>query len=382
MDRRAFLTAAAAVPLAACAPPRIEAPAGVRLDHLRAWTAIEGRALLKLAGVEGIEPRHTVDAWRILYPSRDSAGRPIQLSGLLALLRAPASGLVSWHHGTTTTRDYVPSRLSVDGMAASLVFAGTGRAVVAPDYLGLGDSPLTHTYLVADDTARAVIDLIAAAGRLAGAPKSPPFLVGFSQGGTASLAAQAALEASGRPVLGSASISGAQNLRTVSFPVALAGGSPNHAVYLAYMVRGYCARYGHPLESVLTDAAAGQVRELFDRPHTPADVIAGLPRRPREMFRPDFLTAFDNNAPNWLLDALAANETSHFTPRAPVRLYYGTADRDVIPAEAIQTVAEMRERGAEAFAIKVGDYDHDTIMQHAAPPVLAWLAELEGHRRA
>lgn len=382
MDRRTVLAAAAALPLGGCAPPRPTAPAGVRLDHLRAWTALEAKALLKVAGVGVVEPRHTVDAWRILYPSKDSGGRAIQLSGLLALPRAPAASLVSWHHGTTTSRDYVPSRLSVDGMAAALLFAGTGRAVVAPDYLGLGDSPLTHTYLVADDTARAVTDLLAAARQVTGVPKTPPFLAGFSQGGTASLAAHAALEARGERVRASASVSGAQNLRTISFAVAMAGGSPNHPVYLAYLVRGYCARYGRPLESVLTPEAAGQVRDVFDTPHKPAEVMAGLPRRPRQMFNAGFLAAFDNNTPNWLLDALAANETSHFTPKSPIRLYYGADDRDVIPAEAIQTAAEIQERGGEAFAIKVGDYDHDHVMVEAAPLIFRWLGELEGRGHA
>ncbi|MBL8554710.1 MAG: alpha/beta hydrolase [Phenylobacterium sp.] len=382
MDRRAILAAVAALPLGACAPPRPAAPTDVRLDHLRAWTALEARTLLSLAGIEGIAPRHTVDAWRILYPSTDSAGRPTQLSGLLALPRAPAGGLVSWQHGTTTTRTAVPSRLSIDGLSAALVFAGTGRAVVAPDYVGLGDSALIHPYLVADDAARAVNDLLAAARQVAGVPKTPPFLAGFSQGGTASLAAHAALEAKGERVRASASVSGAQNLRTVSFPVALAGGSPNHPVYLAYLVRGYCACYGQPLESVLTPTAAAQVRDLFDTPRKPEEVMAGLPRRPRQMFSPGFLAAFDNNTANWLLDALAANETSHFTPKAPIRLYYGTADRDVVPAEAMQTAAEMQARGGEAFAVKVGDYDHDNVMLHAAPLIFRWLAELEGQGHA
>jgi hypothetical protein len=382
VDRRAVLAAVAAVPLGACAPPRPGGPAGVRLDHLRAWTALEARTLLGLAGIGGIEPRHTVDAWRILYPSTDSAGRPIQLSGLLALPRAPAAGLVSWQHGTTTTRTHVPSRLSIDGLSAALVFAGTGRAVIAPDYIGLGDSPLVHPYLVADDAARAVVDLLAAARQVSGVPKTPPFLAGFSQGGTASLAAHAALEARGERVRASASVSGAQNLRTVSFPVALAGGSPNHPVYLAYLARGYSARYGRPLESVLTPAAAAQVREVFDTPHAPGEVMARLPRRPRQMFNAEVLSAFDNNTAHWFLDALAANETSHFTPRAPIRLYYGTADRDVVPAEALQTAAEMQDRGAEAFAVKVGDVDHDAIMLQAAPLIFRWLGELEGQGHA
>ncbi|HEY2357138.1 MAG TPA: hypothetical protein VGH86_06790, partial [Phenylobacterium sp.] len=126
MRRRSFLIGAASLPLAACAPRVLTAPAGsgVSLVHVKSWTAIEGMALLALSGVKGVPVRHSVDAWRMTYPSQDSVGRPIVLSGLLALPRgATPRTLVSWQHGTTTTRADVPSNLSVDGISAALVFA-------------------------------------------------------------------------------------------------------------------------------------------------------------------------------------------------------------------------------------------------------------------
>lgn len=378
MRRRSFLAGAAALPLAGCAAPQLQAPSGVTLTYAQSWRPLQAAGMLKLVGVNGVSPRHTVDGWRVLYPSHDSAGRPIQLSGFLALPRGvETKTLVSWQHGTTTTRTAVPSNISTDAMAAAFVFAGTGRAVVAPDYLGLGVSPLTHTYLVADDTARAVIDLIAAARQVAGVPRTPPFLMGFSQGAHACLAAQAAMEASGQAVRGSAAVAGAHNLRTVSLGEALRGGAASHALYLAYLARGYCARYGQPLTGVLTEAAAARAVELFDTPHKPEEIVAGLPTQPRTMFRPDFLAAFDAGAPHWLLDAIAANETSHFTPKAPIRLYYGGADRDVVPREALATAAEMSARGADVTATNVGDVGHDPSLLAAVPLAMAWLDRLD-----
>ena len=381
MRRRSFLIGAASLPLAACAPPVLTAPvgSGVSLSHVKSWTAIEGLALLALSGVKGVPARHTVDAWRMTYPSQDSAGRPIALSGLLALPRgATPRTLVSWQHGTSTTRADVPSNLSVDGISAALVFAGTGRAVVAPDYLGLGVSPLVHTYLVADDTARAVIDMLAAARSLKGLPAAPPFLTGFSQGGHANMATQRSLEAAGQRVLGSAAVAGPHNLRTISFGNALAGGAASHSLYLSYMVRGYAARYGQRMDSALTPQFATLAAQLYDTPHEPDAIIAALPKTPRTMFLPAFLDAFDRDGPNWLLEAIAANEVSHFTPKAPVRLYYGRNDRDVPPREAVQTAAEMRSRGADVTAYDVGPYEHNPSILHAAPLVLTWLDQLEG----
>lgn len=379
MHRRILLIGAAALPLAACAPPNLTAPPGVALTHVKTWPALQAAAMLRLAGIDAVRPRHTVDAWRVVYPSTDHAGRPIRLSGFLALPRgAEPTSLVSWHHGTATTRTAVPSNVSGDAMAAAFAFAGTGRAVIAPDYLGLGASPLTHTYLVADDTARAIVDLLAAARATPGVPATPPFLVGFSQGAHACLATQAAMEAAGQPVRASAAVAGAHNLRRISLPAALAGGAASHSLYLAYLSRGYAARYGRALESVLTGDWAARARDLFDRPHTPAEIIAGLPAQPRAMFRPDFLAAADGGGAHWLLDALAANETSHFTPRAPIRLYYGSADRDVIPREALATADAMTARGADVRAVDVGPQAHDPSMLAAAPKIAAWLTALGG----
>ena len=378
--RRNFLIGAAAtLPLAGCgAPPRLTAGAGVDLTALKTYSRLESATLLRLAGVTGVAATHAVDCYRVGYPSRDSKGRPVRLSGLFALPRGvPPRGLVSWQHGTTTTRAEVPSNLSTDGAAAAIVFAGNGYAVTAADYPGLGAAPGIHTYLVADDTARAVVDLIHAARGVAGAPAAAPFLIGFSQGGHASLAAQAQMEAAGDPVLAVASVAGPHNLRTITLAAALKGGAPSHSLYLSYMARGYAARYDQPLESVLTPASAALCRTLYDQPHKPDAIMAALPRAPRAMFTEAFLEAFDHDRPHWLLQALAANETSHFTPRAPVRLYYGRSDIDVEPAEALTTARMLTDQGGQATAHDVGPFGHNESILHAAPLALAWLKGLQ-----
>ena len=376
MRRRSFLIgAAASLPLAGClAPPKLGAGTGVTVTPLKTYSTLQSSALLKLAGVKGVAAAHAVDCYRVSYPSHDAKGRPIRLSGMFAMPRGVAAkGLVSWQHGTTTTRAEVPSNLSTDGAAAAIVFGGNGYATVAADYIGLGESMLTHTYLVADDTARAVIDLIHAARTIPGTPATAPFLIGFSQGGHASLAAQQTMEAAGEAVLGVASVAGPHNLRTISFPAALKGGSPSHSLYLSYMARGYSARYDQPLESVLTGQAAALCHTLYDQPHKPDDIIAALPKAPRSLFTPAFLDDFDQGRPNWLLQAIGANETSHFTSKAPVRLYYGHSDIDVPPAEATTTAAMLTQRGARAVSVDVGPYDHNPSILHAAPLALDWL---------
>ena len=364
--------------LAGCMHPRpIRAPEGVQLTPLRTISTLEARVLLRLSGVEGVPVANAVDCYRMRYPVEGPDGEVAEASGLLALPRGIAPRRVaSFQHGTTTTRSAVPSQPDATGLAAAIVFAGNGYALVAPDYPGLGESEGRHPYYVADEIGPAVVAMIEAAKRLEGVPGGPVFLSGFSEGGWASFAALRILEAEDKQVLGSAQVAGAYDLRRVSLPAALKGGAPSHSLYLAYAAWGQSAHYGHRLDSVLTPEHATLVERLFAGA-TPQEILSALPADPRRMFNQSFLDAFDHDGSHWYLDAFAANSLVDVTPRAPVRLYYGSKDLDVVPEEALAASRAMRARGADVTAVDVGPVGHDPSMLAAAPLILAWLRELE-----
>jgi pimeloyl-ACP methyl ester carboxylesterase len=375
---RIVVTALCAV-LVGCASPRpIPAPDGVQLTPLITISSVEARILLALSGVKGISVSNAVDCYRMQYSAIGADGKVVRLSGLLALPRDVAPRrLASFQHGTTTTRSAVPSQPDGTGLAAAIVFAGNGYALVAPDYPGLGESEGRHPYYVADEIGPAVVGMIEAAQRVEGVPSTSVFLSGFSEGGWASLAALRLLESKGQPVLGSAQVAGAYDLRRVSLPAAMKGGAASHSLYLAYAAWGQSAHYGHTLDSVLTPDHATLVERLFSGAK-PKEIVAALPTDPRTMFNQGFLNAFDHDGSHWYLDAFAANSLVDETPRAPIRLYYGSQDLDVVPEEALAAARTMRGRGADVKAIDVGPVGHDPSMLAAAPLILAWLLELEG----
>lgn len=363
--------------LSACMHPRaIDAPADVQLTPLKTISTVKARLLLTLAGVDGIQVTNAVDCYRMQY-TVGSGTDAVRLSGLLALPRdAVPRRLVSFQHGTSTTRTAVPSQLDGTGIAAAIAFAGNGYALIAPDYPGLGESEGRHPYYVADSIGPAVVGMIEASQRVQGVPGGPVFLSGFSEGGWASLAALRILEADGKRVLGSAQVAGAYNLRHVSLPAALKGRARSHSLYLAYAAWGQAAYYGHPLDSVLTSEYATTVERLFAGAK-PKEILATLPQDPRRMFNQAFLDAFDRNEAHWYLESFAANSLVDVTPHAPVRLYYGSKDLDVVPEEALTAARAMRARQADVSAIDVGEVGHDPSMLAAAPLILAWLAELD-----
>jgi pimeloyl-ACP methyl ester carboxylesterase len=286
-------------------------------------------------------------------------------------------GLVVYLHGTTTRRDEVPSKPTSEGLAVGFVFATRGFAVLAPDYPGLGTSPGVHPYLHARRTAQSVVDAIAATESLLTDNQVEVggllLLAGFSQGGHATLATLQLLEEQGRDVERAAAVAGPHNLRTISFPAALAGGSASHSLYLAYIAHGYAHAYGRPLDSVLTPAWSRRVTELLDGEHDGRSIIEALPDDPRDLFTAELLAAADGDGSHWLLEAFGENEVSRFAPRARVLLLYGELDRDVLPEDALATGRYMRARGADVMVESVGSFGHEESMLAAVPLLLEFL---------
>jgi hypothetical protein len=381
------LTTACSAPISLPATPH-PAPGEVRsIEPVGGYPALALRLVVWWEGLsEEIPVEHGISLYRVEYGTTSPDGTPTFASGLVAFPRgdAPLRGVVSFQHGTASHRALSPSAPHMgNGVLAAAVFAGHGYLLVAPDYLGLGSSGARHPYLHAGSAATAVVDLLRAARRVAAAAGAPwpeaLFLAGFSQGGHATLAAQRALEAAPEPglrVTASAAVAGPYDLARISFPHALAGAAPSDSLYLAYMVDSYARIYAQPLASVLTDAHARAVPALFDGRHDGEAIRAALPERPREMFRPEFLADYDAGRPTWLLQRLAENSLDDWTPRAPVRLYYGDLDLDVTPEEAKAEARRLAARGGDVRALSVGAADHDGSVLPAVTDLRGWFDEL------
>ena len=333
----------------------------------------------------GLGDRFPVDCgialYRVEYWTTGVDGAPTRASGLLAWPNGvPPRGVVSFQHGTETDRASSPSAPDPsNGVLAAAAFAARGYVLVAPDYLGLGTVAGLHPYLNAATEASAVVDLLRAVRTIVVANgeawPARTMLIGFSQGGHATLAAQRALEAApidGIAVGASASIAGPFDLAAMSFPFALDGASTAASTYLGYLLTAYASVYREPLGSALREPFATSVPVLFDGAHDDAVVGAALPRQPRAMFREDFLASYAGGAPNWLRERLLENSLFDWTPRAPIRLYYGSRDVDVSPREAIVEADRLTQRGGNVTAIDVGAYDHNESILAAVPSVVAW----------
>jgi pimeloyl-ACP methyl ester carboxylesterase len=358
----------------------------VAVGRISKYPAFVAQFLLNTVDLpEPIHVTYGITLYRVTYRTTNHDGSLVVASGLVALPNGhEPDRVVLYHHGTIVERRTAPSQSRVsDGVLVAVATAGTGGILVAPDYIGLGESRAVHPYMYAKTTSSTSIDFLHAARTLVehlrGEWPVSLYLMGFSQGGHATFAVQRDLEKSHDPqfrVQASAPIAGPFRLREISFPQALLGKTTSDPLYVAYIANSYSQVYHQPLKSIVAAPYAETVPVLFDGDHTIQEIEAALPTDPRKVFNAEFLDAYDKGKPHWFLDALKENDVDAWTPVAPVRIYYGDDDVDVPPEEARRVEADMKRRGADVTAISVGACNHWESSLRAIPRATRWFEEL------
>lgn len=103
-------------------------------------------------------------------------------------------------------------------------------------------------------------------------------------------------------VIAGAGIAGPYDIADIEFPLAMTGAASGDSLYLTNLALCYSTYYRQPLESVLKLGYAAKARVLRDGDHAD-DLAKSLPTNPRELFTPEFLTAFDRKQPHRFLNA-------------------------------------------------------------------------------
>ncbi len=340
----------------------------------------------RVVGVPGVPASARV--WRILYRSRDVAGRGVAVSGYVVAPAgsAPRGGypVLAWDHGTTgMAAPCAPSLFTdLDGQQEYLApyldqYLARGYAVVASDYQGLGTGPL-HPYLVGDVEAWDTLDAVRAAGELPGlALSSDVVVVGHSQGGQAALftGQLAASYAPGLHVLGVVAIAPATDLKAaveVSAALSSNGGiasGQGDLDFIAMALWAWTHTYpGLPVSSVFTGAGT-QAMAAAGTGCLPQIAVALRGRTEQQLF-----VHGSTSAPAVLADA-ARNDAGSTRTAAPLLVVQGTGD---------QTVPwRLTQYFVDHVACPVGDrvtltlYPGDThsgVIAPAESEVLGWVA--------
>lgn len=312
-----------------------------------------------------------VDLYKLTYRTRQVDGSVGNASGLVALPHDVAGPLpiVEYNHGTTTVRGDVPSNLANDeGRFVAFLFASAGYAVVAPDYLGLGDSPGLHPFLVSDFEASAGRDMLLASKRFMadnGVHAEPRlFLTGFSEGGHATLALEHSLESgqsTGLTVTAAAPISGAYDLSGTTSQAAFDSPSPATATEISYLLLAYREVYGifGSLSEAFQQPFDTEIAGLFDGTHDTDAIASALPQRLQDLLEPSFSLNVRMDPEHPLNVALRLNDVFAFRPAAPVRLFHARGDTEVPFENSVVALHSMQVFGADVTLVDLGDkLDH------------------------
>lgn len=306
---------------------------------LKTISGTEISAAINLSGdsVPRVTPRYGVQAYRLTYVTQDGQAQPIVASALVTLPQKPPgslSPLLSYQHGTIKQDAKAPSNL-VDTAGPEIILASLGYIVLSADYVGYGASKGTpHPYLLSGPSAAAVIDLLTAAkywrqtqqlhdnGQL--------FLVGYSEGGYATMAAHRALQA------------GTSTHRRDIVSVLPGAGPYNVGLTIDEELKLVARAY--PLLSVLLQP--GFLKYLSD-----ADRRNVRDRLLQEVLGDESDVSFMPNViDSYMADDRAAiqslSDVYDWRPEVPVSLFHGRDDLTVSYKSSTSTLQAMQTRGA------------------------------------
>lgn len=292
----------------------------------------------------GLKPYITTDVYVYKTVYRTTLdGTKIEASGLICTPSLPGSyPVLSFQNGTNTLNSYAPSNYITNPSYQLVEFiAAMGFIVLVPDYPGFGRSKANkHPYLISQPTVSSVVDMIAALNEAAGYEfpsievKNEYFLMGYSQGGWATLAVHKELEQNYQGeynLKGSVCGAGPYDLYDLLSGMTALQNYPMPS-YIGYIIDSYDAynQFANPVSEILNEPYATRLASLFNGTLSLDQINSQLTGSVSGLFRPEFLNGFaESTAYSTVRSALVANSISAWDTEVPLRLYHGQSDTHV-----------------------------------------------------
>lgn len=294
-------------------------------------------------------------AYKITYYTKNENNTLVKATGIVMYpnVNYKLSTVVS-DHGTTDTRDNVPSNLRgtlYGGFVVELSYALNGYIVMAPDYVGMGSGDGVHPYVHYPTEASATIDFVTAANKVLTQLNikryNEYFLAGYSQGAHAAMSTLKKLNIS--------------NPTNLSFKYAYMGDGPYDfsgvtlqkgviekeiypfTAFLANVVNtcnniGY-KTYTNNISEVISPEYLAKYNENVIQEH------GGLLWGPliwRKLFTQNFVNDATNNNNNKLRQCLRASDVYDWYNKTPMTLGHSTVDLAIHPENTSKTIDVQR----------------------------------------
>ncbi len=334
-----------------------------------------------------------VDLYKITYKTKYK-GVEVVASGLVSL---PASGesfpILSFQNGTNTFKLNAPSINPSDPLYTLLeLMASHGYVVCIPDYLGFGsNSDLLHPYYDKVSSNQVVMDMILATQELVkdksvkAESNGKHFLMGYSQGGWATLAAlkEAEVNYTDKMTVTAASCgAGAYDIKEMSEYVLAREIYPG-PLYLPYFIysRIESGELTQPLSAFFKEPFNTRIPEIFNGNYTNSEVneqltdtIASLVT---DALRLELATSSEFAS---LRASMTNNSLQAWNPVSTIRFYHGTADKNVPPEQSDIIYNQFVDLGvspSKVTLIPIPAATHDSGLIPWGISTILWFDELK-----
>ncbi|MBA64971.1 MAG: hypothetical protein CMG55_04130 [Candidatus Marinimicrobia bacterium] len=299
---------------------------------------------------------YPIAIYDIKYESIDENGIIDTLSGLISFPQSSieAFPLLAYQHGTLILDSQAPSitGMSMNNLEILLVGLATtpsGLITVMPDYVGIGDPDRYHPYTIADPHTRALIDILRATKELSIILQNEYsfqfneqlFLIGYSDGGYATLASQRGIEQNYYDeftITASLPMAGPYDLSGTMVDYFLSEPEYSQPYYVPYVLTSHLWYYEGldvDFNQYFEPFWADTLPVLFDGTHSGSDINILMPDNPLDILLPDVLVEFENNDNHFFRQTLEQNTLLDWIPQSPTYFFHGLGD-DIVPYQNAQ----------------------------------------------
>ena len=262
--------------------------------------------------------------------------------------------ILSFQNGTNTVNASAPS-LNATSYTEQLItgFSSTGFVVVLPDYLGFGTSTeVFHPYLHMESTVGPILDLFRAVKEMSSKSElklklsKDLYLMGYSQGGLATLQLHKAIETSYTSEFNLKAVgcgAGPYNLPLITQTVVTASYFPQ-PYYIAYIMKGFKSvnAFTNPYTDIFNEPYASRIDGLFNGINSGSAINDQLAYGMPQLFTADFRANFNTSSKyKGMLDALNASSVNAWKIKTPLILTHGQADTDVTPLMSLNLYNDL-----------------------------------------
>lgn len=337
--------------------PEVTPSTLVEAEFKLTWSDGELQGFLSGSGFDTEAFKYDASIYRVTYRTMYK-GDSITASALVIIPETEdVVSTVSYQHGTIASDAEAPTNLSLINSQIILASAlsSTGMVVVIPDYIGFGESvEVMHPYYVEDLTASSVVNAIYASRQVARQNEikldMDLYLVGYSQGGYATMATHKYYEEQGMPfyeLQASFPASGGYDVKAFQ-EYFFALETYHEPFFLAYVAQAYKVSYDwdQPLSVVFKEPYASEIPGYFNGAFNGSAINANLTNNLADLLQEDVVTGIDTETYDFITDAFRENSLTDWVPTIRMFMYHGDADITVPYQNSVDVYSQFLANGA------------------------------------